>query len=124
MTFMLHIPILRHGEPYESVDKITLVHHATGENVAEVSMANSGLISRDVHRMDDSVLEQFTVNELVAMCKKAGDIFLNGSINIGDTKQSFDDYIKHLSATTGMPHSYCRGNAKKIFRILDEMHVI
>src|SRR5580658_3637340 len=73
MTFMLHIPILRHGKPYESVDKIQIVHHATGEPVAAVSMANSGLISRDVHRMDDSVLEQFTIKELVAMCKKAAE---------------------------------------------------
>ncbi|HRW55225.1 MAG TPA: aldehyde dehydrogenase family protein, partial [Phycisphaerae bacterium] len=34
---------------------------------------------------------------------------------------SFDDYIRHLSATTGMPVSYCRANAKKIFRIFDEI---
>jgi acyl-CoA reductase-like NAD-dependent aldehyde dehydrogenase len=124
MTIMLNIPILRHGKPYESVDKIQIVHHATGEPVAEVSMANSGLISRDVHRMDDSVLEQFTVAELVATCKRAADIFLNGVVTIGDSKQTFDDYVKHLSSTTGMPHSYCRGNAKKIHRVLDEMHVI
>src|SRR5579862_5550980 len=121
MTHMLHIPILRHGKPYESVDKIQIVHHATGEPVAQVSMANSGLISRDVHRMDDGVLEQFTVGELVAMCKKAADIFLNGSIRIGDTEQTFDQYVVHLSATTGMPHGYCRSNARKIHRVLDEM---
>ena len=121
---MLHIPILRHGKPYESVDKIQIVHHATGEPVAEVSMANSGLISRDVHRIDDGILEQFTVKELIGMCKKAADIFLNGVISIGETPQSFENYVKHLSSTTGMPHSYCRGNAKKIHRVLDEMDVI
>ena len=69
---MLHIPILRHGKPYESVDQIEIVHHATGEPVAKVSQANSGLITRDIARMDHDVLEQFTVAELVAMCKKAG----------------------------------------------------
>jgi acyl-CoA reductase-like NAD-dependent aldehyde dehydrogenase len=121
---MLHIPILRHGKPYESVDKIQIVHHATGEPVATVSQANAGLISRDVHRMDDGVLEQFTVKELVAMCKKAADVFLNGSVTVGDSPQSFDDYVRDLSATTGMPHSYCRGNAKKIHRVMDEMDVI
>ncbi|HZL38252.1 MAG TPA: aldehyde dehydrogenase family protein [Tepidisphaeraceae bacterium] len=121
---MLHIPILRHGKPYESVDKIEIVHHATGEPVARVSMANAGLISRDVHAMDDGILEQFTVKQLVGMCKKAADIFLNGSIAIGDTRQSFDDYIRLLSSTTGMPYSYCRGNARKIHRVLDEMDVI
>src|SRR5579862_2607772 len=117
MTHMLHIPILRHGKPYESVDTIEIVHHATGEPVAKVSMANAGLISRDISRMDDSVLEQFTVRELVGMCRKAAEIFLNGAITIGDTKQTFDDYILNLSSTTGMPYSYCRGNAKKIHRV-------
>jgi acyl-CoA reductase-like NAD-dependent aldehyde dehydrogenase len=121
---MLHIPILRQGKPYESVDKITIVHHATGEPVATVSQANAGLISRDVHRWDADVLEQFTVRELVAMCKRAADLLMNGTLPVGDAKQTFDDYIKCLSATTGMPYSYCRLNAKKIHRVLDEMDVI
>ncbi len=121
---MLHIPILRHGKPYESVDKIEIVHHATGEPVAKVSMANSGLISRDISRMDDSILEQFSVRELIGMCRKAAEIFISGIITIGDSKQTFDDYVRDLSATTGMPYSYCRGNAKKIHRVLDEMEVI
>jgi len=51
---MLHIPILRSGKPYESVDQVTLVHHATGEPVAEVSQANPGMVVRDVHRMNDA----------------------------------------------------------------------
>jgi len=121
---MLHIPILRQGKPYESVDKITIVHHATGEPVAQVSQANPGLISRDVNRWDYDVLEQFTVKELVAMCKKAAELLMTGTLPVGDSKQTFDDYVASLSATTGMPHSYCRLNAKKIHRVLDEMDVI
>src|SRR5439155_7209941 len=118
------IPILRHGKPYESVDKIEILHHATGQPVAQVSQANAGLISRDVHRMDDSGLEQFTVKELLAMCKKAAELFMTAALPVDDIKQSFDDYIMQLSATTGMPHSYCRGNAQKLHRTLDEMDVI
>ena len=121
---MLHIPILRQGKPYESIDKITIAHHATGEPVATVSQANPGLISRDVNRWDADVLEQFTVKELIAMCKRAADLLMHGTLPVGDAKQTFDDYIKSLSATTGMPHSYCRLNAKKIHRVLDEMDVI
>ena len=34
---MLHIPALRLGKPYVSLEKATLVHHVTGEPVAEVS---------------------------------------------------------------------------------------
>ena len=121
---MLHIPILRQGKPYESVDKIEIVHHATGEPVARVSQANPGLISRDVNRWDYDVLEQFTVKELIAMCKKAADLLMTGTLPLGDTKQTFDDYVRQLSATTGMPQSYCRLNAKKIHRVLDEMEAI
>ena len=118
---MLHIPILRHGKPYESIDKIEIVHHATGEPVARVSMANSGLISRDVRRMDFDVLDQFTVAALIAMSRKAAEIFIGGTVPVGDRPQSFDDYVRQLSSTTGMPQSYCRLNAKKIHRVLDEM---
>ncbi|HEY8748477.1 MAG TPA: aldehyde dehydrogenase family protein [Tepidisphaeraceae bacterium] len=121
---MLHIPILRQGKPYESIDKIQIVHHATGEPVAEVSQANGGLISRDVHRWDFDILEQFTIKQLIAMCKKAAELLMTGTLPVGDTKQTFDDYIRQLSSTTGMPHSYCRLNAKKIHRVLDEMDVI
>jgi hypothetical protein len=93
---MLHIPILRHGKPYESIDKITIVHHATGEPVAQVSQANAGLVGKDIRSMDDTVLEQFTVKELMAFCKKAGKIFMEGTLPVGDTKHSFDDYVKQV----------------------------
>jgi acyl-CoA reductase-like NAD-dependent aldehyde dehydrogenase len=121
---MLHIPILRHGKPYESVEKIELVHHATGQPVARVSMANSGLVGRDIRRMDDRILEQFTVKELMALCKRAGKFFMEGALPNGDDKQTFDDYVNCLSATTGMPQSLCRANAAKIFRIFDEIAVV
>lgn len=121
---MLHIPILRHGKPYESIDQIELVHHASGEPVAKVSQANPGLISRDVHRWDFDVLDQFTVRELLAMCKKAAELFMSGALPVGDATQSFDDYVRQLSATTGMPYTYCRSNAKKIHRVLDEMDTV
>src|SRR3954447_2908623 len=121
---MLHIPILRHGKPYESIDKITILHHATGEPVAQVSQANAGLVGRDIRSMDDSILEQFTVKELFALCKKAGKIFMEGTLSVGDAKHSFDDYVNHLSATTGMPVTLCRNNAGKIFRIFDEIETV
>ena len=118
---MLHIPVLRHGTPYQSIDTVEIVHHATGEPVARVSMANPGLITRDVARMDHDVLEQFTVRELLGLCRKAAEIFMSAELTVGDAKQGFEDYVRDLSATTGMPHAYCRANAKKIHRTLDEM---
>ena len=114
---MQHIPILRHGRPYTSVETIEIVHHATGEPVATISQANSGLIARDIHRMDRNVLDAIPIVDLIAMSRKAGSIFINGVVPCGDASQTFEDYIRQLSATTGMPTSYCRANARKIFRI-------
>ncbi len=121
---MLHIPILRHGQPYESIDKVELVHHATGEAAASVSQANPGMVVRDINRMDDAVLEAFTVRELIDICRRAAERFIGGVLPIGDAKQSFDDYVRQLSATTGMPVTYCRSNAEKIRRVLAEMDTI
>ena len=39
-----------------------------------MSMANSGMVRRDIIRMDDAVLESFSVAELVGMCKKAAEL--------------------------------------------------
>lgn len=121
---MLHIPILRNGKPYYSIDSIELVHHATGQPVARVSQANAGLISRDIGRMQHDVLDSFRMRDLLAICKEAARQFMTGNLPLGDGQQSFEDYIRQLSATTGMPYSYCRLNAQKIHRVLDEMDVI
>ena len=118
---MLHIPVYRQGRTYESVEKTTLVHHATGDPLCTVSQANSGLIVRDIHRVNDRVLESFTTAELVARCRKAAELFMTAPLPLGDTTQTFDDYVAQLSATTGMPVSYCRNNARKIHRVLDEI---
>ena len=121
MNTLLHIPLLRHGRPYESIDKVEILHHATGEPVAQVSQANAGLITRDIHRMDHVVLESFSMADLLSMCKKAAGLFLAGTLKSGDVPPTFEQYIQQLSATTGMPQTLCRNNAKKIHRVLDEM---
>jgi acyl-CoA reductase-like NAD-dependent aldehyde dehydrogenase len=119
-----HIPILRNGLPYESAESVELLHHATGEPVATVGQANSGLIARDVRRMADDVLEHFTVAELLDLCRKAAELFLNAPLPLGGVSQSFDDYLVQLSATTGMPVSYGRTNAAKIHKVLADMDVV
>ncbi|MBK8267592.1 MAG: aldehyde dehydrogenase [Planctomycetes bacterium] len=121
---MLNIPILRQGKPYIAVDAVDIVHHATGQPVARVAQANSGMLSRDIARMPHDILDQFTVAELMDMTRRAGDLFMTASLPLGDDKQSFDDYITQLSATTGMPVSYCRSNAGKIHRMFAEIETV
>ncbi len=52
------------------------------------------------------------------MYAKAADIFAKGTIAIGDQEQSFDDYIRCLSSTTGSPQVFCRRNAGKVEYVL------
>lgn len=121
---MLHLPVYRMGQPYVAAESTPLLHHATGQPVATMSLANSGLISRDVGRMDPDVLESLSARTLIDIARKAGELFLRGSLPCGDESHRFDDYIQMLSATTGSPVTYCRANAEKIFRIFDEMETI
>ena len=45
---MIHIPVLRWGEPYKSLEVDKVVHFDTGEVLAEVSRANAALVERDM----------------------------------------------------------------------------
>lgn len=124
---MLHIPVLRCGQPYESAEQAEILHHATGELVALVSQANSGMVRRDILRMRDDVLEAFTVADLIDLSRKAAELFCGADLPLGDPggeTQSFNAYIEQLSATTGMPVTYCRRNAEKIRKVLDEMETV
>ena len=47
---MLHLPVLRWGEAYTSMDVDEVVHFDVAEPIARVSRANGGLIQRDMLR--------------------------------------------------------------------------
>ena len=47
---MIHFPVLRWGEPYQSLEVDKVVHFDTGEPVAEVSQANPGIVQRDLRK--------------------------------------------------------------------------
>ena len=124
---MLHFPILRKGEPYRSVDTIRTPHHRTREMFVEISQANSGLIRRDLldQQTAKSKLDAYSVADLIAISRKAGEEFLHGSLPLGDSMQGPEDYVQQLSATTGMPYVMVRRNMRKIHGVMAEMeHVL
>ncbi len=126
---MLHLPILRAGKAYRSIETTTLRHIRTGEPVAQVSQANSGLIARDLLQAAEHrrALQRVPVRELLDICKRAATLFAEGELPVDPvdgTMQSADDYVKQLSATTGMPEALCRGNMAKIRFVLDEMETV
>src|SRR5574341_475191 len=102
---MLHLPILRAGRPYTSLDAVALPHFRTGEPVAEVSQANRGLIAKDFGLMEKNqrALQSLSVAKLLELCKSAAHFFMEGDLPLGDDTQSPGQYVKHLSGTTGMP---------------------
>ncbi len=123
---MLHIPILRQGEPYRSLDVTRVPHHRTRETFVEVSQANAGLIRRDLSRQEiaRTSLSKFSTRELVDICTRAAEHFTNDSLPLGDTTQTAEDYVAQVSATTGMPYVLARRNMSKIKSMLASMESV
>jgi acyl-CoA reductase-like NAD-dependent aldehyde dehydrogenase len=55
------------------------------------------------------------------MCRRAADHFLNDTLSLGTEPQTPEDYVKQVSATTGLPHVMVRKNMQKIRSMLGEM---
>ena len=118
---MLHLPILRYGKPYRSVDVATAVHYRTRQPYVEVSQANVGLIRRDLTQQHEAaaILQGFTTRELIAMAGKASGYFLND-----DLPQSPQEFVESVSATTGLPWVMVRRNMDKIAGVLASMETV
>jgi hypothetical protein len=120
---MIKIPILRHGEPYTSLDLARVAHYQTREVFVEISNANPGLIRRDLR--DQAAgrrnLSKFTTADLVTICHRAADHFVNDSLPLGDSVQAPQDYVRQVSATTGLPYVLVQRNMLKIRSMLAEM---
>jgi acyl-CoA reductase-like NAD-dependent aldehyde dehydrogenase len=123
---MINIPILRWGTPYTSIDVDPVVHFATGEPIANVSRANGGLIQRDMRKAARAreVLREIPIEELIARAGKAGELYMNATLPIGDGSQSPEEFARAQSASTGLPERMCRANMKKNAFVLAEMRRI
>src|SRR6187399_2358973 len=120
-----HLPVLRLGRTYESLDQLEVKDHRTGEVRATVSTIGAGILRKDFKRLAEAraSLQKFTVAELSALSAKAGEHFLNGTLPLGDKghTQSADDYVATLSATSGLPHVMVRRNMEKIHYALTHL---
>src|SRR5881296_2504563 len=105
------------------MDIDTVVHFATGEPIARVSRANGGLIQRDMRKAQQArdALRKIPIEELIAMAGRAGDVYLNAELPLGDGTQTADDFVRQQSATTGLPEHMCRANMKKNHFVLSAM---
>src|SRR6266566_9850544 len=123
---MLHLPVLRWGQPYTSMDVDPVVHFATGEPIANVSRANGGLIQRDMRKAPRAreVLRDIPIDELIGRARRAGELYMDATLPIGDGTQTPDEFVRAQSASTGLPERMCRANMKKNAFVLAEMRRI
>jgi hypothetical protein len=123
---MLHLPILRWGVPYRSVNQVVTPHFRTREPFVSMSQANLGLIRRDLLKQSEAreLLLKIPVADLVAMAGRAAEHFLNDTLPLdpeSGTMQAPQQYVEQVSATTGMPFSNVRRNMAKVHGVLSKV---
>jgi acyl-CoA reductase-like NAD-dependent aldehyde dehydrogenase len=123
---MVHLPILRWGQPYKSLEVDQVVHFSTGEPIAAVSRANGGLIQRDARKAQRArdLLREIPIDELITRAGQAGELYMNATLAMGDGTQSPEEFVRAQSASTGLPERMCRANMKKNAFVLAEMRSI
>lgn len=128
MTRIPHIPALRRGKPYESLDQTEVKDFRSGEVKATVSQVNAGIVRKDLARVAEgqAALKKFSVAQLIGICAKTGEQFLNGTLPLGAKghTQSPQQYIETLSSTSGLPHVMVRRNMEKIHLALTNMKTV
>jgi acyl-CoA reductase-like NAD-dependent aldehyde dehydrogenase len=106
------------------VDEV--VHFSTGEPIARVSRANGGLIQRDARKAQRArdALREIPVDDLIGLVGRAGELYMNAALPMGDGTQTPDEFVHAQSASTGLPERMCRANMKKNAFVLGEMRSI
>src|SRR6185436_1090605 len=93
-----------------------------------LSQANAGLVRRDLleERQAEmsAALAAFTVAQLVEISRRAAAAFVADTLPVGDDAQTPEDYVRQLSATTGMPHVLVRRNMEKIRSVLPDLGTV
>jgi len=126
MASLLQVPILRGGEPYSSLDTTRTPHYRTREPFVEISLANTGLIRRDLRHQQAAraILAGFGAQELYGICSRAAVLFAESTLPLGHSAQSPEDYVRQVSATTGLPNAMVRRNMHKIRTVLAEVEAV
>ncbi|MEM1084876.1 MAG: aldehyde dehydrogenase family protein [Verrucomicrobiota bacterium] len=119
----MNIPILRLGQPYESLDQVEL--DLAGDTVV-THTANPGLIRRDLLKIEKAkaALDAIPAEVLADYCEQAAELFMHADLPIGDGTQSPQQYIESLSALTRLPHTLVRMNMGKIHAAMSEVRTV
>jgi acyl-CoA reductase-like NAD-dependent aldehyde dehydrogenase len=128
MSALPHLPALRRGKPYASLDQLEVRDCRGGEPLARISQVNAGIVRKDFARIGEAraALKRLSCEQLLGICQKAADLFLNATLPLGDQGhiQSPEQYLTTLSATSGLPFVMIRRNSHKIAQALANMRLI
>lgn len=128
MNSLPHLPALRRGKTYESLDTAEVKDFRTGAVKAIVSQVNAGIVRKDLARVAEgqAALKKFSVAQLIEICAQTGEHFLNGTLPLGDKghTQTPQQYVETLSSTSGLPHVMVRRNMEKIYFALTNMRTV
>src|SRR3954465_11797609 len=69
-------------------------------------------------------LREIPIDDLIARVGRAGELYANAELPMGDGTQTPDEFVHAQSATTGLPERLCRANMKKNMFVLTEMRRI
>ena len=123
-----HIPALRFGEAYKSLDTNDLGTVLKSGNRLEVSVVNAGIIRRDKQAIERAraALRKIPAETLLDYAEKASEIYLEGELPFGmdGETQTVADYVTALSGLTGLPHSLCRSNMFKVAAALKNIRAV
>tara|TARA_B110000003_G_scaffold246544_1_gene257119 strand:+ start:2841 stop:4274 length:1434 start_codon:yes stop_codon:yes gene_type:complete len=123
-----HIPCLRLGEEYRSFNQSEVKDYRDGSVKATMSQVNAGVVRRDLMQIQKAcdALQKLSTRELIDISSKAGDLFLNGNLPLGENGklQSPQDYLETLSSTSGLPHVMVKRNMDKIHYALTHVELI
>jgi len=120
---VLKLPVLRWGQPYASLEHQEVTHFLTGEPIAQVSLATAAMVRKDLHRAAAArgALRALACEELIGRLKRAGELYLNGTLTMGDGRQGPEEFARAQSASTGLPVRMCRANMEKNHYVLSNM---
>ena len=116
--------ILRHGVPYRSLDVVRVPHHRTREPFVEDQPGQSRpdparLCGRTRRQRARAALARDAVDAAARHVRaRRRTSSCDDTLPLGDAAQTPDDYVRQLSATTGMPHVLVRRNMQKIAGVL------
>jgi hypothetical protein len=120
-----HLPALRCGRAYASLDQTEIKDCRTGATLARLSLVNAGIVRKDLARMSQSraALKRLSCQNLLQTCARAASLFLEETLPLGDQghTQSPGQYVESLSASSGMPFVMVRRNMQKIANVLEQM---